>query len=159
MLSNASRTSDGRNPSYQLKLVVLFKTEAFLVNSFIDLLDSSSSPWGLVQITREFYYSRGRTDVVALRDENHVIAFEAKLKDWRKALDQAYRNTCFAHSSYVLLPKRAALNAYRFVREFQHRKVGLCYLNGAECVILVEPEVNDPLEPWLAAEAISRALA
>lgn len=127
------------------------------MNSFIDFLDSSSSPWGLVRIKREFFYSRGRVDVVALRDEDQIIAFEAKLKDWRKALDQAYRNTCFAHRSYVVLPEKAALNAYRFVREFQYRGVGLCYLNGLECIILQEPEVNEPLEPWLAAEAASQA--
>jgi hypothetical protein len=50
-----------------------------------------------VSFACEFDYSRGRTDVVALRDGEHVIAFEAKLKDWRTALHQAYRNTCFAH--------------------------------------------------------------
>ena len=132
----------------------LFKTEAFLVNSFIDLLDCSSSPWGLVRIKREFFYSRGRVDVVALRDEDHVIAFEAKLKDWRKALDQAYRNTCFAHKSYVVVPEATALAAFAFVAEFKRRGVGLCYVDNVGGIsVLEEPEVSTPIEPWIAALA------
>lgn len=129
-----------------------------MVSCFIDLLDSPSNPWGPVQITREFFYARGRADVVALRDEKHLIAFEAKLKNWRQALDQAYRNTCFAHRSYVVLPKEAALAAFRCVGEFQRRGIGLCYLSGPEFVVLQESSVNEPLEPWLAAEAISKVL-
>lgn len=33
-----------------------------------------------------------------------IVAVEAKIHDWRGALDQAYRNTWFASHSYVMLP-------------------------------------------------------
>ena len=131
-----------------------FDTEQLLVNNFVGLLESRSTPFGDVSFACEFDYSRGRTDVVALRDGDHVIAFEAKLKDWRTALHQAYRNTCFAHQSFVLLPKIAALNALNCREEFEMRRVGLCYLDGAHLVVLHDSPSTPPIEPWLASEVI-----
>ncbi len=43
-----------------------------------------------------------------------IVAFEAKIADWSKALDQAWANTWFASRSYIVLPKSptpAALDA------------------------------------------------
>lgn len=133
-----------------------FATEQVLVESFVDLLRLNRTPWGEVRFTREFDYSRGRADIVALADANVVIAVEAKLKDWKVALHQAYRNTCFAHRSFVLLPKAAAMTALQFRIEFEQRGVGLCYVDGAEIVVLQDALHTVPIEPWLASEAVSR---
>lgn len=132
-----------------------FASEETLVEAFLCLLSQNRSPWGQVRFGREFYYSRGRTDVVAVSDNNVLIAIEAKLEDWKYALHQAYRNTCFAHRSFVLLPKEAALNAFSFVAEFERRGVGLCYIDNANLVVLQDAPPTLPLEPWLASEAIS----
>src|SRR5580692_12032233 len=43
-----------------------FCCEKALVDRFVDSLTGSPSPWGAVQVAREFFYQRGRTDVVAL---------------------------------------------------------------------------------------------
>jgi hypothetical protein len=127
-----------------------------LVDQFVHVLGSGGNPWGPVTVSCEFFYSRGRTDVLALADGNLLIAFEAKLKDWRYALDQAYRNTCFAHKSYVVVPKGTALTAFAYVAEFKRRGVGLCYVdNAGEISVLVEPEVSIPIEPWIAMQAAS----
>jgi hypothetical protein len=131
--------------------------ERDLVDSFVRLLERSDSPWGEIAINREFDYSRGRTDVVAVTRPNVLIAFEAKLDDWKTALHQAYRNTCFAHRSYVLLPKRTALTAAAFRVEFEKRGVGLCYIDSTSLVIIVDSLYSAPLEPWLASQAISFA--
>lgn len=133
-----------------------FQTEKLLVDRFVALLKGSETPWGCVRVTCEFFYARGCTDVVDVTDGNVLIAFEAKLKDWKTALHQAYRNTCFVHSSYVLLPKDAALGALQFVGEFEKRRVGLCYIDGVDLVVLQESPFIPPLEPWLASEAISQ---
>jgi hypothetical protein len=133
-----------------------FQTEKMLVNRFVDLLEANETQWGSLQVACEFFYSRGRTDIVALNDGQMLIAFEAKLKDWKTALHQAYRNTCFAHSSYVVLPKDTALSAMRYLGEFANRRVGLCYIDGADLVVLQESPFAPPLEPWLASEAISQ---
>lgn len=36
------------------------------------------------------------------------IAFEAKLKDWKKAISQSLRNTNFSYKSYVVMPLKTA---------------------------------------------------
>lgn len=132
-----------------------FATEQMLVDAFVNLLTENRTPWGNVRFGREFDYSRGRTDIVAVADTDTLIAVEAKLVDWKYALHQAYRNTCFAHRSFVLLPKAAALNAFNFAGEFEKRGVGLCYIEGASLVVLHDSPHVPPLEPWLASEAIS----
>jgi hypothetical protein len=135
----------------------VYSTEKMLVDQFVRVLGSIENPWGPMSVSCEFAYSRGKTDVVALADGDVLIAFEAKLKDWRCALDQAYRNTCFAHKSYVVVPKATALTAFVYVAEFKRRGVGLCYVdNSGALTILVEPETLTPIEPWIATRAASR---
>jgi hypothetical protein len=133
-----------------------FRSEQNLVDRFVSLLEIGQSPWGEVSIRREFDYSRGRADVVAVAYPEMLIAVEAKLEDWKEALHQAYRNTCFAHRSFVLLPKQVALVAGAFGAEFERRGVGLCYIDNASLVILHDSPVSAPLEPWLASQAISQ---
>jgi hypothetical protein len=131
-----------------------FETEQLLVSEFVALLESRNTPWGEVQFTCEFDYSRGRTDVVLLQESGQVIAFEAKLNKWRGALHQAYRNTCFANRSFVLLPKRVALTASGYLQEFESRGVGLCYVDVDGLVVIHEALSNSPIEPWLASSAV-----
>jgi len=133
-----------------------FASEKNLVERFVDLLETNENPWGSLRIACEFNYLRGRTDVLALDAGDILIAFEAKLRDWKTALHQAYRNTCFAHRSYVLLPKDAAFTAMQSLGEFEKRGVGLCYIDGADLVVLQDSPSTPPLEPWLASEAISQ---
>lgn len=127
-------------------------TEAMLVDEFVTLLRSGLSPWGGVGILQEFGYQRGKTDVV-ITTENATIAFEAKLNKWRIALDQAYRNTCFAQQSYVLLPLQRALLVRKYAGEFEERGIGLCCLNNGQLEVLLEPSSGIPVEPWLTAHA------
>jgi hypothetical protein len=127
--------------------------EQALVESFIDQLAAEQSPWGDVQVAREFDYRRGRTDIVACTASDSVIAIEAKLTDWRGALHQAFRNRCFAHQSYVLLPKDLAFRAHQFAGEFDRRRVGICYLDDGQIIVLHPAIECDPIEPWLSARA------
>jgi hypothetical protein len=137
---------------------MIFANEKMLVDRLLSLLQSQSTFCGPVHVTPEFFYSRGRTDVVAVAEDESLIAFEAKLTDWKTALHQAYRNTCFAHSSYVVLPKKTALAAFRFVGEFEKRGVGLCYVDDSALVVIRVSSHNEPIEPWLAYDAVSLAL-
>ncbi len=125
-------------------------SERELVDRFADVLSSDASPWGPVRFTREFDYQRGRTDVVVLNGAGHLVAVEAKLSRWRDALQQAYRNRCFAHSSYVLLPKEVALRAVQFAADFELRGVGVCCCDDDEVSILLEAALAPPLQPWIS---------
>lgn len=55
----------------------------------------------------------------------HLHAFEAKLKDWRKALQQAFRYRYFADKSIVVLPSENAQAAEAHLETFQHLNIGL----------------------------------
>lgn len=132
----------------------MYKAESSLVRELVRQLRTARSPWGNVGVTREFSYQRGCTDVIAVTaKERNVVAFEAKLLRWRNALDQAYRNTCFAHTSFVVLPRETAAIASRFRAEFEKRNVGLCYLNGKKIVVVYRPQEQAPIEPWLSEAA------
>jgi hypothetical protein len=132
-----------------------YLSEAALVEEFVVTLGAKASPWGDVVILREFDYQAGRTDVVAVSADGHVIAFEAKLGRWRDALHQAHRNTCFAHRSYVVVPAETAARAARYEREFRRRRVGLCYLENGRLEVVLEPPIVEPLLPSLC-ERVNR---
>ncbi len=132
---------------------IMADSEQDLVNRFTDVLSSNESPWGRVRFTREFDYQRGRTDIVVLNGDGHLVAVEAKLSRWRDALQQAYRNRCFAHTSYVLLPKPVALRAVQYAGDFQMRGVGVCYCDADAVSILIEAPLTPPLQPWLSEVA------
>jgi hypothetical protein len=138
-----------------------YLSEQALVDQFTEVLERTSEHWGgIVDFALEFFYQRGRTDVVALSGEGDVIAFEAKLLRWREALHQAYRNTCFAHLSYVLLPADVAYRAAQWEREFARRGIGVCTLEDGALKILVPARKGEPVQRWLskkAAEHISGA--
>ena len=137
-------------------MTVMFPTESALVDAFLEGLEEAR-PWGIKEVVCEFFYLRGRTDVVTVISGGHVVAFEAKLEKWREALHQAYRNTCFAHWSFVVVPPAAARQAVRSLDEFRRRRVGLCTIASGEVVVLYEPPWASPLQPWLAARAMSAA--
>ncbi len=119
-------------------------------------LQGASTPWGTVRVGEEFFYQRGRTDVIAVTKEGCVLDFEAKLTRWRDALHQAYRNTCFAHRSYVVLPESTAKLAAQYLSEFQKRSVGLCYITeSCEVVVALEASSVTPLLPWLSEQAVA----
>jgi hypothetical protein len=101
-----------------------YSTECELVDHCVARLGEVGSPWGSLDLVREFFYHRGRVDVAGVAADGHVVAFEAKLTRWRDALQQAYRNTCFAHSSYVWLPWDIAQVAFRYTDQFERRRVG-----------------------------------
>ena len=133
-----------------------YRNESNLVRQFIRSLGTSNTPWGTVKVSCEFEFRRGRTDILAVAStDGQVIAFEAKLEKWREALQQAYRNTCFAHRSYVVLPRHTAFRAQRHQKDFEERNVGLCYIVGCIVTVLVDTQHSEPLQPWLSNAAVS----
>lgn len=130
-----------------------FTNERALVDDFVQCLENRSDAPSS-KVLREFFYHRGRADVVALDDRGDIVATEAKLSRWRDALHQAYRNTCFAHWSFVLLPQKTAMVAARFTNEFERRGIGLCTMVEGNLVIILEGRKHTPVQPWLSDEAV-----
>lgn len=133
----------------------MYYSEKNLVEHFIDSLTMPDCPWGKVNFAEEFFYQRGRTDIVAITIDNIIIAIEAKLTRWRDALHQAYRNTCFAHESYILLPEDVVPQALNSTAEFVKRGVGICYLSDNRINIAHKPIRQEPIQQSLASKAIN----
>ena len=134
-----------------------YRTEDVLVEDFCSFLDSTTSPWGALEFIREFTYGRGRTDIVAVDNQGRVLAFEVKLEKWMEAMHQAYRNTCFAHLSYVVLPESIVKRAQRRMWDFARRCVGICYIKDA-IVVSLPAGWQSPIQPWLSRAAASKVL-
>ena len=135
--------------------------EQDLVSTLLGQLQAPTAPWDFTRVGTEFDYRRGRADVVAVSPSGLVVAFEAKLDRWKVALWQAYRNTCFAHRSYVVLPAQRAQLAQQNRAEFERLGVGLCSVEHDRVVVLVESNEFAPVQPWLteqAAESTSRGI-
>lgn len=135
----------------------VFCTEQELVDQLTTQLLSDADPWSIQSHALEFDYLRGRVDVVGVSSTGEVIAFEAKLLRWKDAMDQAYRNTCFAHLSYVVLPPEAAARAALHSGEFERRGVGICSVGHDHVEILLHARASKPIQPVLCEQAAQAA--
>ena len=129
-----------------------YAREHELVCDLLGALEGESSPWKANCVGTEFDYQGGRTDVVLLLGVE-VLAFEAKLYRWRVALHQAYRNTSFAHYSYVVLPQATAERAFLHRTEFERRRVGLCFVQRFQMTVLIPAPALQPILPALTERA------
>lgn len=106
----------------------MYVYECDLVKNFENHIYKSENPFKKLSIAFEFSYENMRVDVVGVTENEELISFEAKLKDWRSAIQQAYRRTSFLHYSYVILPKPTVLKVIKYWHEFEARGIGLCNL-------------------------------
>lgn len=132
-----------------------YARESDLVQDFLELLQQGESPWGALETTTEWDYRTGITDVLARTPEGDLVAFEAKLTDWRRATHQAYRNTTFAERAYVVMPLKAAERASTHPDIFSRYGVGLCSVQKNSVSIIIEAPAldNEPLLPWMHRRA------
>jgi hypothetical protein len=93
---------------------------------------------------------------------NQIVAVEAKLRDWRRALYQAAQNAAYASHSWVVLDLTALPNASRNVDEFVRRGIGLAGLStDGELDIVAQARENAPRRQnryWQANAEIARRL-
>ncbi len=132
----------------------MYNLEKDLLQDFMSCLPYSPfSAFGPLKLAKEFNYNRGKVDVIALTGNKDIIAFEAKLEKWRAALHQAYRNTCFANYSYIIVPENIAKRAMKHFSDFDDRAVGLCYISEGKLVVAHEAARSEPIQPWLSNRA------
>lgn len=109
--------------------------EVFLLNSQLNI-DSKYSEWNKWQEV-ELGGFFGIPDVIMafgkLNTSGKKIirthAFELKLKNWKRALMQAYRYSAFSHYSYVVLDYAHAQSALTHIDMFQRSNIGLATLD------------------------------
>jgi len=133
----------------------MFQKEIQIIEKFKNHLTNNSTPFDFSEIAFEFNYINGRVDLIGSNSFGELFAFEAKLAKWRIALNQAYRNSSFAHYSYILLPSCKIYLALKNSNEFTRRGIGLCSINQDIIRIEIEAPKNDPLQPWLTSSALN----
>jgi predicted nuclease with RNAse H fold len=130
-----------------------FSSEAALVECFVEKLERGRTRYGRVEVVTEWDHRSGLVDVLARDSKGTLVAFEAKLENWRRAFDQAYRNTAYADRVYVLLPPTAAQRAMQNREQFELRGIGLCSFDGRASRVLIEASDHDALLKWVRARA------
>jgi len=133
----------------------MYTSEACLADDFSFVLSSKDGLFAHQFTASEFYYGEGKTDFVAVDDAGDVMAFELKLSRWRDALHQAYRNSSFAHYSYVVMPLAGAKKAARQPKEFVRRGVGLIAVDDGMMKLCIDARREEPLRPWLTSNVVS----
>lgn len=98
-------------------------------------------------VRKEYLYRLVKEYEYILED---VIAIEAKLKNWKRALEQAKRYKKFANLSYVLLDEVNIGPALKNIREFKNSNIGLLSLSAGQLKTYCLPgEASIKLSPQL----------
>lgn len=125
------------NPRLAYALHVLPINEFFSVSDFSSLIASSKKT---AQEALYSFMAAGFCEYSANQKKwikkiepqkiaNELYAVEAKLKDWKKALKQAYRYLDYANQAWVLLDEKHANPAIKNLDEFKRLKVGLASIS------------------------------
>lgn len=93
-------------------------------------------------------------DSVFYIDQNYELPFnfnfaiEAKLKDWKRALKQAYRYKWFAEYSFVVMDAHYAKAAIRNISIFEKYNVGLATISpNGKLIRYYSPIQQRPIDP------------
>jgi len=171
-LASGQRTGElHRVPARWLYALKSLPTAPFSLEDFAALTNVSSSA---ARVALKSYqdagfcvYAGDKGTWTKVRDPSPVaekiIAIEAKLSDWRRALYQASRYTDYATQSWVVLDSKAFPSARLHLDEFQHRGIGLAGVSfTGEFEIACSAQSRGPRLPqrfWQANAEISRHLA
>lgn len=80
-----------------------------------------------------------------------TIAIEAKLTNWRRAINQAYHYKWFSYNSFVCMPKDSSKPAIDNLNMFKKLEIGLMTIDNdgnLECVFY--PPKSKPIEPKMS---------
>lgn len=115
-----------------------------LINSGVKLATRSRHE---IRYAKEVRITFNRADVVYFEYRNEssigsITAIEAKLRDWRKALRQAYRDRLFADRVYVALPVAYSKPAVQEIHLFRDANVGLIVVYDGKTKVVFHPTKN-----------------
>ena len=79
------------------------------------------------------------------KQEVSIISFELKLKNWKKAAQQAFRYKSFSNISYVVICSKSANAALNNIKIFEKYNIGLAKFDtNSDFEILYKPELGIP---------------
>jgi hypothetical protein len=129
----------------------VFKTEKDLVESSLPLVQSFFSTQDEVIIVQEPKGLFGIPDVLLYNGD--IVAIEFKLKDWKRALQQAFRYRSFSYESYVFLDSDYIGSAVKNLDQFERFNIGLCGVTEEGIESYHKPNRKNPF----SSDMINRA--
>ena len=101
-------------------------------------------------ILKECKHLFGIPDFIFIQEsENNnsylIISFELKLKNWQRAIEQAFRYRNFSNLSYVILDESNIKPALKKIELFSLYNIGLATFNkDKELKVFFQPKINSP---------------
>lgn len=131
-----------KTPSLRKDLVTFLIDNNFLI--------AERNNTGVSSYRKGFNYQNGLQEVVAI---------EAKLKNWRRGLYQAYRYRCYADKSYLAVYTKAINAPLRHRQEFKKFNVGLIEVVNDNIKVHIEPQKEKHTNSFIKALAYENLLA
>ncbi len=124
----------------------MFATEEKMVDKCVEELSNTYS-----EIVLEPIGLFGIPDIMIKSDE--LICIEAKLKNWKRALIQAYKYRTFSQKSYVYMDEDYIKSPLENIDEFKKFNVGLAGVSNERINIYYEPKIEQPFSNELYNKA------
>lgn len=125
----------------------MFQTERDLVISLIDMLENNKVK---IKNIKDFFILQevdgmiGRPDILLKSKTNtKIITIEVKLKNWKRALQQAYKYRSFSDIAYICMDEKNVKPALENLDLFKKCNIGLLTINSKnEIKIYYEPTMD-----------------
>lgn len=127
----------------------MFETEHEMVIALISILKSKSLS---INQARDFIIMQevdglvGRPDILLKSKKNKkIITIELKLKNWKRALAQAYKYKSFSDISYVCMDESNIDSVLKHLDMFEKYNIGLITISKNKKVTIVhKPNATEP---------------
>lgn len=127
----------------------MFKTEQEMVIALISILKNKSLS---INQARDFVIMQevdglvGRPDILLKSKKNKkIITIELKLKNWKRALAQAYKYKSFSDISYVCMDESNIDSVLKHLDMFEKYNIGLITISKNKKVnIVYKPNATEP---------------
>lgn len=125
----------------------MFQTERELVISLIDMLENNKVK---IKNIKDFFILQevdgmiGRPDILLKSKTNKkIITIEVKLKNWKRALQQAYKYRSFSDVAYICMDEKNVKPALENLDLFKKCNIGLLTINSKNKIrIYFEPSMD-----------------
>lgn len=126
----------------------MFVTEEKMVNICVNELQNEYQECEILLEPNGLF---GIPDIMIKSEE--IISIEAKLKNWKRALIQAYKYRCFSKKSYVYMDDEYIEAPLENIDEFKKFNIGLAGVSNEKIKIYYEPEEMEPFSKNLYIKA------
>ena len=117
----------------------MFLTEEEMVIALVSLIKNNDTKIDCLKeciLKQEVEGLIGRPDLLLKNRNKKIITIELKLKNWKRALAQAYKYKSFSDISYVCMDEKNINPALKNIELFKQYNVGLISINNKNKVKL-----------------------